>query len=117
MYLFRRRGNGPIHIWNGRDTACRMASTGGLKLTGYEVCDVPGDRELCQMCERKYNQQTRGGDAPPNQETRFALMEFEALKLVEKTCPNLSAAERETVAKKIVAITKQALREPSVRRG
>jgi hypothetical protein len=38
------------HIWTGRDTLCRMASTGGLNRKRYEVSDDPGERFICQIC-------------------------------------------------------------------
>lgn len=39
------------HIWNGQDTSCRMASTGGLILDKYVVLDDADGREICQMCK------------------------------------------------------------------
>ena len=55
------------HIWTGEDTACRMASTGGLNLSKYLVAANPlhishraekTELPICQMCksmnERRY---------------------------------------------------------------
>lgn len=51
-YLIRRRGQKQrAHIWLGSDTACRMASTGGLKLARFEVTQDLNGKDLCQMCQ------------------------------------------------------------------
>lgn len=50
-YLVRKSGNGPAHYWNGQDTACRMASTGGLTPRKYVVRDSSNGRPICQMCQ------------------------------------------------------------------
>lgn len=41
------------HHWDGRDTACRMWSTGGINQAraGWIVVDVPPARALCHMCK------------------------------------------------------------------
>lgn len=49
-YLMRRSGGGKAHHWTGSDTACRMASTGGLAMREYVVADHPEGRPICQMC-------------------------------------------------------------------
>ncbi len=39
------------HLWNGKDTVCRMATTGGLALAKYHVVDsVHPDEPICHMC-------------------------------------------------------------------
>lgn len=50
-YLFRRAATGrTAHVWLGEDTACRMASTGGLNLKKYVKGNCPGSRTICKMC-------------------------------------------------------------------
>ena len=51
-YLVRTRGSRQVaHLWNGDDTLCRMASTGGLSLRKYQVVDSqPPGSKLCHMC-------------------------------------------------------------------
>lgn len=48
------------HIWIGRDTACRMASTGGLNSRKYMVADSLGDRTVCVMCAHNFAKDSRG---------------------------------------------------------
>ena len=51
-YLIRIKGARQVaHLWNGDDTLCRMASTGGLTMRKYQVehSRPPGSR-LCHMC-------------------------------------------------------------------
>jgi hypothetical protein len=60
-YLIRKTGdNRPAHLWNGIDTACHMASTGGLSLKRYEVHTDRRGRSICRMClinaEKERNQ-------------------------------------------------------------
>ena len=49
-YLVRRRKPTVAHLWNGTDTACRMASTGGLNPDSYYVADDPQGRRICDLC-------------------------------------------------------------------
>jgi len=50
-YLIRRRGKiKAAHFWNGADTSCRMASTGGLKLDRFDLFDTPEGLKICHMC-------------------------------------------------------------------
>lgn len=54
-YLVPKEGTKKAaHIWDGRDTACRMASTGGLSASGYTVTDSPGPRRVCALCKEKW---------------------------------------------------------------
>jgi len=39
------------HYWDGMDTMCRMASTGGLKIERYSVFDSPMEKDICTMCK------------------------------------------------------------------
>lgn len=54
-YLFNsEKPKSSYHIWDGKDTACRMYSTGGIKPTKpkWQVSlTAPHDKELCQMCK------------------------------------------------------------------
>ena len=52
MYLYRDMGKVAAHIWDGKDTACRMWTTGGMRQEkGYTVSDEPGERRICLMCK------------------------------------------------------------------
>jgi hypothetical protein len=54
QFLTRRRGkNVRAHVWTGKDTLCRMSSTGGLDLDGYDITDTPPKRMkgYCHMCQ------------------------------------------------------------------
>ena len=57
QYLIRRRKSRTAHVWTGKDTACRMASTGGLDMKNYEVTTSTGGLKICPMCQ---------GGAPTN---------------------------------------------------
>ena len=51
MWLIKKNGTkAKAHIWTGTDTVCRMASTGGLTLSRFEVRKERGDHEVCSMC-------------------------------------------------------------------
>lgn len=52
-YLIRKKGGGKAHYWEGSDTRCRMASTGGLSRRKYVVTDNPNGRRICHMCNLK----------------------------------------------------------------
>lgn len=54
-YLFnKKRKNTAAHIWIDGDTACKMLSTGGLRL-GKKVLHSHHDgRRVCAMCETNY---------------------------------------------------------------
>ena len=54
------KGKKRAHIWIGRDTACRMASTGGLSMRKYMVADSPDERSVCYMCEVNFAKDSRG---------------------------------------------------------
>ena len=54
MYLIRKsRPNARAHIWDGKDTACRMWSSGGLKqtLSDWVAVDVTCGQPVCSMCK------------------------------------------------------------------
>lgn len=53
MYLVRKRRGGKAHYWDGADTKCRMASSGGLSMRKYVVTDHTGGRLICHMCQLK----------------------------------------------------------------
>lgn len=60
LYLIRLRGKkNKAHYWVDGDTACSMASTGGLKMDRYDVFDSPMDREICHMCTMVYDRPMR----------------------------------------------------------
>ena len=51
-YLIRRgKKKARAHLWLGRDTVCRLYSTGGIKAKSkFIVCDSPENRPICVMC-------------------------------------------------------------------
>ncbi len=49
-YLKRRHRPRVAHVWNGSDTLCRMASTGGLRLEKYVVSERMDGLVFCSMC-------------------------------------------------------------------
>lgn len=50
QFLMRKKKNGRAHLWDGRDTICRMHSTGGLTPNRYEVTDGAEGLKICHMC-------------------------------------------------------------------
>ncbi len=51
QFLIRNRGKKQkAHIWLGKDTACKMWSTGGLKASGFDLHDDPQGKDVCTMC-------------------------------------------------------------------
>jgi len=57
QFLIRKHQNKikRAHIWLGLDTACKMASTGGLKLSRYKVTDLTYGYEICKMCQTVFS--------------------------------------------------------------
>jgi len=50
-YLIRKQGKSKVaHLWNDRDTYCRMASTGGLNLKKYKIINYLNGYRICTMC-------------------------------------------------------------------
>lgn len=43
--------NTAAHIWTDGDTACRMLSTGGLRMGNKKVHNEIDDRRICLMCQ------------------------------------------------------------------
>lgn len=52
-YLKRRKKPRVAHVWTGTDTACRMASTGGLAMRKYEVSGRMDGLRFCEMCKNR----------------------------------------------------------------
>ena len=50
-YLVNKSMKSKTHIWNGKDTLCRMFSTKGLSQDRYELTNIIAKRGLCMMCE------------------------------------------------------------------
>lgn len=50
QYLTRKRKPKVAHLWLGRDTACRMYSTGGMRTKRYVVSNDRRDLPICTMC-------------------------------------------------------------------
>lgn len=53
MYLVKNKLSKLAHLWNGKDTWCRLFSTGGLKQENYKVVEQ-NDLPICTMCDNKY---------------------------------------------------------------
>lgn len=53
MYLIRKRLNGKAHHWDGSDTKCRMASTGGISMRKYMVAESSCQLLVCHLCAEK----------------------------------------------------------------
>ena len=51
-YLARKKftAKARCHVWTGFDTACRMASSGGLRLSKYMLIQGTGGRLICKNC-------------------------------------------------------------------
>ena len=81
-YLIRTKGGkiqrSRAHLWDGIDTVCHMASTGGLNLKKYGLSDDPCGHEICFMCELVSKQNTYFDDyqralaADPDPTRQFA---------------------------------------------
>ena len=50
-YLISKNMKSKTHIWNGKDTTCRMFSTKGLTQSRYELTNTVGKKGLCKICE------------------------------------------------------------------
>ena len=50
QFLVRKRKPRVAHIWYGKDTACRMYSTGGLTKSKYAVTKGSCGLSICTMC-------------------------------------------------------------------
>lgn len=57
MFLIKKspRKGKVAHWWNGYDTVCRMASTGGLNKKHYKVVKKT-DLPICNNCKKVYVQ-------------------------------------------------------------
>jgi hypothetical protein len=66
LYLIRSKGKvKTAHIWEGKDTACRMWSTGGMShKRAYELYDAPYGLSVCTMCANVHGNATR--EDPPD---------------------------------------------------
>ena len=53
------------HLWNGSDTACRMGSTGGLRMSEYAVVEDKEGRQVCSICEQISAAQARSSGEGP----------------------------------------------------
>lgn len=55
-FLIRKSGNNQkAHIWEDGDTLCRMASTGGIKVSRFNLFDDDCGKDVCTMCNNSYN--------------------------------------------------------------
>ena len=46
-----KKKNTAAHIWTGTDTACKMLSTGGIRLGIKKPHSSPEGRKICAMCQ------------------------------------------------------------------
>lgn len=42
------------HLWDGKDTLCRLYSTGGIAGEKYMLSDSPREAGICQLCRTKH---------------------------------------------------------------
>ena len=54
FYSKDRKGTA-AHIWDDGDTACRMLSTGGIKVGKRTVHNELDHRRICLMCQNNAN--------------------------------------------------------------
>ena len=52
VYLAKKRKSKVVHLWTGKDTVCRMYSTGGIKSAEYEIITNTLGRNICTMCSQ-----------------------------------------------------------------
>lgn len=53
QYLLNtKKRKSKAHFWNGKDTACKMWSTGGMnqRRDGYVILTDHHGKEICNMC-------------------------------------------------------------------
>lgn len=62
MYLIRKqlKKKTVAHLWNGADTECHMASTGGLRMSRYGVYEDARGRDICYMCRKNNDKKDLG---------------------------------------------------------
>jgi hypothetical protein len=59
MYLLNPKKNkSAAHYWDGRDTFCRLFSTGGLTKRKQEVFNDPMGKPICLMCQNVQQRMT-----------------------------------------------------------
>lgn len=61
IYLIRLRKPKVAHIWDGDDTLCRLASTGGLDKDRYKSSATPNNLKICKLCENKNKNGLKAG--------------------------------------------------------
>jgi hypothetical protein len=55
MYLLNPKKNkSAAHHWDGRDTLCRLFSTGGLTKHKQEIFNSPMGKPICLMCSNVF---------------------------------------------------------------
>jgi hypothetical protein len=65
------------HYWDGKDTLCRMYSTGGLSKLKQQIFNEPMGKPICSMCVNVQRKTTMQADSPPKVEmcaNRFELI-------------------------------------------
>lgn len=52
QYMFKvKQLKSRAHIWNGKDTVCRMWSTGSFRKHKYQIQTDLGGRQICHQCQ------------------------------------------------------------------
>lgn len=64
-YLLRVSKDKPAaHVWTGKDTACRMWSSGGLSPSGMRLAESQMGHRLCKLCAEESGTKDQPGNRP-----------------------------------------------------
>lgn len=69
IYGFMVSKTGVAHIWNGKDSLCRMWSTNGLRRDKYEFVKNHNG-EICKICTKVRNERGKNGSYQPHPRIR-----------------------------------------------
>ena len=51
MFLLNPKKNkSAAHVWNGKDTVCKMYQTGGMRKSRYHLSATTMNKPICCMC-------------------------------------------------------------------
>lgn len=65
MYLLNPlKAKSAAHYWDGKDTLCRMYSTGGLSKLKQQIFNEPMGKPICSMCVNVQRKTTMQADSP-----------------------------------------------------
>ena len=93
VYWLRMKGTRPTaHIMDGKDTLCRLASTGGLDPENYRPRDsLPDHARVCFTCAKRQRQRQRSAtphDGQPEQRVMAALQALREARAAEQQAFN-----------------------------